>query len=146
VTCFFNASPVVQAVMIGLALASAATWSVWLAKTIELASVKRSLRALSNGHWPSVGLRGRPSLGTVPSLTTTRPAMNGLHSPQTWRCRVADLLDDPVAQAVLRRDGLSRDDVFAELAPVADALERRKHRRRTSGPWAFAEDLESCVN
>jgi len=64
--------------------------------------------------------------------------MNGLHSRQTWRCRVADLLDDPVAEAVLRRDGLSRDDVFAELAPVADALTRRSHQRRAS-PWAFAE-------
>jgi len=33
---FLAAHPVVQAVMIGLALASVATWSVWLAKTIEL--------------------------------------------------------------------------------------------------------------
>ncbi len=65
--------------------------------------------------------------------------MNGLHSPQTWQCRVAALLDDPVAQAVLRRDGLSRDDVFAELAPVADALTRRRRRQRHAGPWAFAE-------
>ena len=72
--------------------------------------------------------------------------MNGLHSPQTWRSRVADLLDDPVAQAVLRRDGLSRDDVFAELAPVADALRRRQQRRRAPGPWAFAEDPEPPVN
>lgn len=65
--------------------------------------------------------------------------MNGLHSPQTWRCRVANLLDDPVAEAVLRRDGLSRDDVFAQLAPVADALTRRRDRRHHAGPWAFAE-------
>ncbi|PWC45685.1 hypothetical protein [Azospirillum sp. TSO22-1] len=65
--------------------------------------------------------------------------MNGLHTPQTWRCRVADLLNDPVAEAVLRRDGLSRDDVFAELAPVADALTRRRRRQRRSSPWAFAE-------
>ena len=65
--------------------------------------------------------------------------MNGLHSPQAWRCRVADLLDDPVGEAVLRRDGLSRDDVFAELAPVADALTRRRSRQHHSSPWAFAE-------
>ena len=64
--------------------------------------------------------------------------MNGLHAPQAWRCRVADLLDDPVAEAVLRRDGLSRDDVFAELAPVAAALTRRR-RQHQAGPWAFAE-------
>ena len=65
--------------------------------------------------------------------------MNGLPSAQTWRSRVAELLDDPVAEAILRRDGLSPDDVIAELAPVADALARRRHRRRQSGPWAFAE-------
>src|SRR3978361_1796231 len=33
---FLNADIVVKAVMIGLALASLATWTVWLAKTIEL--------------------------------------------------------------------------------------------------------------
>src|ERR1700709_1728166 len=33
---FVNADIVVKAVMIGLALASLATWTVWLAKTIEL--------------------------------------------------------------------------------------------------------------
>lgn len=65
--------------------------------------------------------------------------MNDLHSPQAWRCRVAALLNDPVAEAVLRRDGLSRDDVMAELAPVAAALTRRRHRQRSAGPWAFAE-------
>ena len=61
--------------------------------------------------------------------------MNGLHSPQTWRSRVAELLDDPVAKAILRRDGLSSDDVLAELAPVAAALARR---RRPGELWAFA--------
>lgn len=63
---------------------------------------------------------------------------------QTWRCRVAHLLDDPVAQAVLRRDGLSREDVFAQLAPVADALRDRRRRQRRADPWGFAEP--DCVN
>lgn len=38
---FLSADMVVKAVMIGLALASLATWTVWLAKTIELASERR---------------------------------------------------------------------------------------------------------
>jgi len=41
---FMSADIVVKAVMVGLALASVATWTVWLAKTIELARAKRRLR------------------------------------------------------------------------------------------------------
>lgn len=44
---FMAADWVVKAVMIGLALASLATWTIWLAKTIELAAARRTLgRAL----------------------------------------------------------------------------------------------------
>lgn len=40
---FMAADWVVKAVMIGLALASLATWTIWLAKTIELAAARRTL-------------------------------------------------------------------------------------------------------
>jgi len=46
---FQSADIVVQAVMIGLLLASVATWTVWLAKTVDLAAAKRRLaRALAH--------------------------------------------------------------------------------------------------
>ena len=46
---FMAADWVVKAVMIGLALASLATWTIWLAKTIELAAAKRRIsRALDH--------------------------------------------------------------------------------------------------
>jgi len=41
---FLSADIVVKAVMIGLALASLLTWTVWLAKTIELGSAQRVAR------------------------------------------------------------------------------------------------------
>jgi biopolymer transport protein ExbB len=41
---FLNADIVVKVVMIGLALASLVTWTVWLAKTIELSVAKRLAR------------------------------------------------------------------------------------------------------
>jgi biopolymer transport protein ExbB len=41
---FLNADIVVKAVMIGLAFASLVTWTVWLAKTIELRVAKKSAR------------------------------------------------------------------------------------------------------
>jgi biopolymer transport protein ExbB len=41
---FLNADPVVQAVLIGLFTASIVTWTVWLAKTIEILRARRRLR------------------------------------------------------------------------------------------------------
>jgi biopolymer transport protein ExbB len=45
---FLNADPVVQAVLIGLVLASLVTWTVWLAKTVEIIFARRRLRAALN--------------------------------------------------------------------------------------------------
>jgi biopolymer transport protein ExbB len=51
---FMNADVIVQFVMIGLVFASLVTWTVWLAKTIELSKAKRQarrrLRTLANAH------------------------------------------------------------------------------------------------
>jgi biopolymer transport protein ExbB len=41
---FVHADPVVKAVLIGLAIASVVTWTVWLAKTIELVMARRRAR------------------------------------------------------------------------------------------------------
>ena len=58
---FLNADIVVKAVMIGLAFASLVTWTVWLAKTIELRRAKkfgqRRLRMLENGGTLSEAVR-----------------------------------------------------------------------------------------
>src|SRR5262249_54486359 len=44
---FMNADVVVKAVMVGLVIASVVTWTVWLAKTIELLRARRQVgRAL----------------------------------------------------------------------------------------------------
>lgn len=57
--------------------------------------------------------------------------MTDLLDRQPWRSRVAELLNDPVVQAVLRRDRLTKAGVMAELAPIADHL--RSERQRRSG-------------
>ena len=44
---FMSADIVVKVVMIGLILASALTWTIWLAKTLELVGARRSLAALN---------------------------------------------------------------------------------------------------
>src|SRR5689334_25071700 len=42
---FASADLIVQSVMIGLALASVVTWTVWLAKSIDLLMARRRIRA-----------------------------------------------------------------------------------------------------
>src|SRR5258708_1802344 len=42
---FLNADPLVKVVLLGLVFASVVTWTVWLAKTIELALARRQARA-----------------------------------------------------------------------------------------------------
>src|SRR5215472_10062366 len=42
---YLNADPIVKAVLIGLAFASVATWTVWLAKSIEILVANRRVRA-----------------------------------------------------------------------------------------------------
>jgi biopolymer transport protein ExbB len=59
---FLNADPVVKAVLIGLAFASLVTWTVWLAKSIEIFFAKRRVRAASKE------LAGIRSLETVQQL------------------------------------------------------------------------------
>lgn len=59
------AHPVVKAVMIGLVLASLATWTIWLAKSVELAAARRrlrgTLRAVRAAHSldEAIGLNGK---------------------------------------------------------------------------------------
>ena len=45
---FMNADVVVKVVMIGLVVASVVTWTVWLAKTIELWRARRQVRTALN--------------------------------------------------------------------------------------------------
>ena len=68
---YLNADPVVKAVLIGLAFASIVTWTVWLAKTIEIFFAKRRVRADSSTYaqrrrapsgWPILGARSSSSL------------------------------------------------------------------------------------
>src|SRR5262245_52437068 len=59
---FLNADPVVKAVLVGLAFASLVTWTVWLAKSIEIFFAKRRVRAAAKE------LAGIRSLDKVPQF------------------------------------------------------------------------------
>lgn len=63
---FTNADAVVQGILIGLVLASVVTWTIWLAKTIEIVSAKRRL------------LHARSALMNARSLSDARQALTGV--------------------------------------------------------------------
>ena len=69
---FLNADIVVKAVMVGLVFASLVTWTVWLAKNLEL------WKATRNGN----GLRAGPgAFASSSEISTT-----GRSSPASFRC------------------------------------------------------------
>jgi biopolymer transport protein ExbB len=91
---FLHADIVVQLVICGLAFASIVTWTVWLAKTLELMAAKRRLR------------RDYRALRDAPSLTLASQGLGATggvahalvrESAEEWQ-RSAEALDD--------RDGL----------------------------------------
>ena len=66
---FLSADIVVKAVMIGLALASLLTWTVWLAKTIELGSARRvAQRRLRRLEGPSLEAAARDCAGRTDAV------------------------------------------------------------------------------
>jgi biopolymer transport protein ExbB len=66
---FLSADIVVKAVMIGLAFASLVTWTAFIAKTIELALVKRKLRAALNAITEATSLaEAQRALGSRRSI------------------------------------------------------------------------------
>ena len=62
---FMAADIVVKAVMLGLAFASVVTWTVWLAKTLELMVAQRRLRAALRGYLASPSLDAARKVGAA---------------------------------------------------------------------------------
>lgn len=111
---FKSADPIVQAVMIGLAFASVVTWTVWLAKTLELWGAKRSAR------------RGLQAIANARSL---RAAEKDLASP---RAPVALLVKAAVGEAE-RSGGLAPEGVKERAAILLSRIETRAGRTMTRG-------------
>ena len=80
---FVNADVVVQAVMVGLAFASLVTWTIWLAKTIEVrrktATARRRLRLLETDTVLAKAEKetAKPAAGETKSETTTKAEGTG---------------------------------------------------------------------
>lgn len=116
---FMMADVVVKAVMIGLALASVATWTIWAAKSIELASERR---------------RVRDALGRVIGAGSLAEA---LASTQTCKGAARELLhaaSEEVAlsaRAVARAGGEGLKERVASRLSRIEAAEGRRMARGT---------------
>jgi biopolymer transport protein ExbB len=116
---FLNADIVVKAVMIGLALASLMTWTVWLAKIIELRratnAAKRRLRLLESDT----------TLADV-----ERDCMDG-------RDAVAQIIQSAAREAVLS-DGVVDDGFKERIALRLERVEAAMSRRIARGTGVLA--------
>jgi biopolymer transport protein ExbB len=119
---FMNADIVVKIVMIGLAFASVATWTIWLAKGLELVWAKRRARAATHK------LRHAKSLAD---------GARGVQSGWTRNGPVAILVDEAINETRLS-EGLSADGVKERLAIELSRIEARAGRGMTCGTHLLA--------
>jgi biopolymer transport protein ExbB len=108
---FQNADPVVQGVLIGLVIASIVTWTVWLAKTIEIFMARRRLRA------------GLSALAAVDSTA------EGIEQLAHSGGEIAAFLSAAADELRLSPDGLERDGIKERIASRLERLEARFARR-----------------
>jgi tonB-system energizer ExbB/TonB system transport protein ExbD (group 1) len=108
---FLSADIVVKAVMIGLAFASLVTWTVFIAKTLELALVKRKLRA---------------ALNAIAEATSLAEAQRALSS----RRSILSLLLSAAMREARLSAGISSDSGIKERAASSFAEILRAESRR----------------
>ena len=109
---FMNADVVVKAVMIGLVFASIVTWTVWLAKTIELLKARRQARA------------ALAALNSIQTLRTVKPS--NLKEPAASFCAAA-IAEFRLTDGIKNKDGL-KERVASRLERLEAAFSRRINR------------------
>jgi biopolymer transport protein ExbB len=117
---FVNADMVVKAVLIGLAFASLVTWTVWLAKTVEIVFAKRRVRAALN------------------VLASVRSTAEGVERLADAKGEVRQFLDAAVTELKLSAGSLERDGIKERVASRLERIEARYARRILRGTGVLA--------
>ena len=117
---FLSADPLVKAVLIGLAFASVVTWTVWLAKTIELLAAsgrarRAAARLASARHLPEAAQQLGRSSGAV-----------------------AQFVDAAVAELQLSDGNMDRDGIKERLASRLQRIEANRGRTMMRGTGVLA--------
>src|SRR5262249_36724137 len=109
---FMSADVVVKIVMVGLVIASIVTWTVWLAKTIELMKGRRQARA---------ALR---ALNAVQTLRNVK--QSNLKEPAASFCTEA-IAEFRLSDGIADKDGL-KERIGSRMERLEAALSRRINR------------------
>jgi biopolymer transport protein ExbB len=117
---FLNADSVVKAVLIGLLLASIVTWTVWLAKTVEIFFARRRLRS---------GLSALAGAGST---------MEGVQRFANPDGEVAQSLAEAVTELKLSSVPFERDGIKERVTSRLERLEARFGRRIARGTGVLA--------
>jgi biopolymer transport protein ExbB len=117
---FVNADPVVQGVLIGLVFASVVTWTVWLAKSVEIFFARRRLGA---------------ALNVLASLTS---AGEGMHRPGEVEGEVVDFLSAAVTECAMSSGFPEHEGIKERIASRLERLEAGFGRRISRGTGVLA--------
>jgi biopolymer transport protein ExbB len=105
---FMNADMVVKVVMVGLVIASIVTWTVWLAKTIELLRARRQVRTALDG------------LNSIQTIRHVKPS--NLKEPAASLCAAA-IAEFRLTDGIADKDGL-KERVVSRLERIEAAFSR----------------------
>ncbi len=119
---FMAADIVVKAVMVGLAFASLVTWTIWLAKALELMSAKA---------------RAAKATRRLEKAESLEAAAETIAAHRTRRGAVADLVQAAQREAA-RSSDLSDDGVKERVAIALSRIEARAGRNMTRGTGLLA--------
>ena len=117
---FMAADIVVKAVMVGLALASVLTWTIWFAKTIELMAARRRLRA------------------AIEALNEARSWSEASAASQGRRDGAATLIAAADTELRLSADALSAAGVKERIASRLERVEAAAGRQMIRGTGILA--------
>jgi biopolymer transport protein ExbB len=117
---YLNADLVVKAVLIGLAAASIVTWTVWLAKTIEIFFAKRRVRTALN------------------KLVHVRSTAEGAERLADSRGEVIRFLDAGVTELKVSPGSTDREGIKERVASRLERIEASYGRRILRGTGVLA--------
>jgi biopolymer transport protein ExbB len=117
---YLSADPVVKGVLIGLAFASLVTWTVWLAKTIELLAANARAR------------RAAARLAAAPDLSAAAQQISRSSGA------VGQFVDAAVSELQLSDEGMDREGIKERLASRLQRIEANRGRLMMRGTGVLA--------